>query len=555
MSSYILTVLDTCSIQEYVFGTNNLRQITGASFLVERLLKVWVAELLPEPNNLRKIEQSWEPLCSVHIERDNLAAELVYAGGGNAVIIFNTLDRARDFARKLTDRVVREAPGLKLALAHSVSTHRFAVNSSAMSDSREFDWEKNSIAEIYDSVLSELFMKKQNLPTASPLLGLGVTASCAYTGYPAVTHENEALPQLKDDWFQSDRLLSREIEAKLKASEEAGIRLREYLGDIRGYKLVSDFNDIGARGERSTMAVVHIDGNGMGTRFQDFGNQRRRDNRGWIQAMRNLSRDVQNVIQEATRKTVGLLLDSIDPDGLIGGKVAVKNSILPFRPVISGGDDVTFVCDGRLGLALTTAFLKELESRDRTLCDGKTLYARAGIAVVKTHYPFSHAYRLAEELCASVKKRLKDEDLSNAVAGLDWHFAAGGRVSSLEETREREYRRNQGDRRGQGDHLEARPLLISKDKGGWRNWETFCDIIDHFTNHPDWSGRRNKVKALREVLRQGPDQTERYLRSGAMKLPSIPGYGDMEIRGWQGGYCGYFDAIEAMDDFVQLGER
>jgi hypothetical protein len=92
------------------------------------------------------------------------------------------------------------------------------------------------------------------------------------------------------------------------------------------------------------------------------------------------------------------------------------------------------------------------------------------------------------------------------------------------------------------------------DKGGWRNWETFCDIIDHFTNDPDWSDRRNKVKALREVLRQGPDQTGRYLKSGAMRLPGIPGYEDMPSRGWQGGYCGYFDAIEAMDDFVRLGE-
>jgi hypothetical protein len=547
LPSYILTVLDTCSIQEYVFGANNLRQIVGASFLVERLLKGWVAESLPDPNNLQRVELGtggWDPhYTDLRIERDNLAAELVYAGGGNAVVIFDTLGRAQDFARRLTARVIREAPGLKLALAHSIINPGTVSDASPATGSKGFNWERDSIAKIYDSVMAELFRKKQNQPPVFILPGLSVAASCAYTGHPAVIHENEVSPRLKDA-----RPLSREARAKLNASDEAGTRLRGYLGDIGGYDLVSDFNDIGYKGERSTMAVVHIDGNGMGQRFKNIGD-RFTETRGWIQAMRDLSLDVQKAVQDATVKTVRLLLKSIGPDGLIGGKVAVKNH-LPFRPVISGGDDVTFVCDGRLALDLAVNFLKALESR--TLCDGQALYARAGVAVVKTHYPFSHAYRLAEELCASVKKRLKevnDENLGEAVSGLDWHFAAGGRVNSLSETRKREYLIK--DQNGQ-NHLEARPLLM--DKGGWRNWETFCDIIDHFTNDPDWSDRRNKVKALREVLRQGPDQTGRYLKSGAMRLPGILGYEDMPSRGWQGGYCGYFDAIEAMDDFVRLGE-
>ena len=31
-----------------------------------------------------------------------------------------------------------------------------------------------------------------------------------------------------------------------------------------------------------------------------------------------------------------------------------------------------------------------------------------GVAVVKSHYPFARAYDLAEELCASAKKRVKE---------------------------------------------------------------------------------------------------------------------------------------------------
>jgi hypothetical protein len=37
-------------------------------------------------------------------------------------------------------------------------------------------------------------------------------------------------------------------------------------------------------------------------------------------------------------------------------KLTLENDkyLLPFRPIVFGGDDVTFICDGRLGLSLAT---------------------------------------------------------------------------------------------------------------------------------------------------------------------------------------------------------
>lgn len=46
---------------------------------------------------------------------------------------------------------------------------------------------------------------------------------------------------------------------------------------------------------------------------------------------------------------------------------------------------------------------------------GEQLTVAAGVAIVKTHYPFARAYELSEALCKSAKR------LSRDVSTLDWH--------------------------------------------------------------------------------------------------------------------------------------
>ncbi len=112
---------------------------------------------------------------------------------------------------------------------------------------------------------------------------------------------------------------------------------------------------------------------------------------------------------------------------------------LPFRPIVFGGDDVTFVCEGRLGLPLAAHYLARLA--EGILPDGDPLYARAGIAIVKTHYPFARAYELADELCG-VGQALHREIRSRIPPGARrWTgtLRSTGLVQPLKELRRREY--------------------------------------------------------------------------------------------------------------------
>jgi hypothetical protein len=223
---------------------------------------------------------------------------------------------------------------------------------------------------------------------------------------------------------------------------------------------------------------------------------------------------------------------------------------LPFRPIVFGGDDVTFVCEGRLGLPLAAHYLSRLAEEE--LPDGDPLYARAGVAIVKTHYPFARAYELADALCASAKDLIQDIDRqTRRVAALDWHFAVTGLVRPLGELRRREYTAADGS-------LLMRPVRLAPvELNEWRSWDVFSDIVDDFTHNRSWAGRRNKVKALREALRAGRDATKLFLRNlpDSPRLPETPGLtsaGDATTTGWQGDRCAYFDAIEALDFYVSL---
>lgn len=529
---YTLTVIDTKSIQKYIFGTNKLQQNAGASYLVDCATKNWVVDCLPRPHNVIDIDatDTGKKFSEQKIEDGKLASELLYTGGGNAVVLFKNRDLAVEFAGSLTRKVIQKAPGLEIILVH-----------------RDIDWQNESLNDVLQQAMEDLAKRKADRFTSTPQLGLGVTASCVYTGLPAVDYE-------KDTEKDTGRIISAEVKAQIEAAEEAHKRLENLLG-LNDYKIPKDFEDFGrTRGESSYIAVVHIDGNQMGMRIKDYIQQNSSDN-SLISALRKFSNSIEKTAQEVLKKTTGLLVNAIEQDEKgnkkIAGTIELRENKIPFRPIVFGGDDLTFVCDGRLGLTLASYYLRE--SSKSNLEDEKPFYCRAGVAVIKTRFPFARGYALAEELCASAKKRIAElRDLGeDSATAMDWHFATGGQLEDLESVRKREYTVKEG------ELLYMRPVSLFCDSEDWRSWTTFEKIVREFKEGEKWKDRRNKVKALRETLRTGSGEAvEYFLKAYSLTgLPDIPGMPEMKRRGWQAGRCGYFDAIEAMDFYISLEEE
>ncbi len=507
MSQQWLMLVEATGIQPYLFGSNQLAQNIGASELVRQATE----------------DEDWVREFAVQ------ESEIVYARGGNAMLIFESEGAADAFARKFTRRALERARGLNLVVKR-----------------KPFDPGGDSLAQVHQKLREELAQRKRDRRWSTPLAGLGVTAACVYTGAPAV--------EVRDE-----QLVSVEVQHKLAAEKAGKKRLEDQIPRVikEGYDFVYNFDQFGTPGESSYLAVIHTDGNRMGERIKKLGEQYARpdQNEQYRRALADFSKSVQDFADLALRATVDALLDAVvvekKPRGERRsiGKVPLRRRdgngpwLLPFRPIVFGGDDVTFVCDGRLGLAVAAHYLR-LFSR-QILSDGEPAYCRAGVAVVKSHYPFSRAYDLAEALCASAKGHITDAAPDRRLTALDWHFAVSGLVLPLKELRQREYTVPAGD-------LLMRPLRLDPPDGDWRSWETFTAMLAGFDRDP-WAGRRSKIKALRDALREGRKATQHFLALHDLNLPEITGQPDTVASGWHGsGRCGYWDAVEALDFYVPL---
>lgn len=193
MSQFTLTFIDTTGIQGYVFNSNRLRENIGASYLVSAATGEWVEETLEQLGILKDRQAKV-------IESSNCNAELIYSGGGNALIIFKFKQMAIEFTQILSRKVLVEAPGLNLLVAH-----------------QEFDWNTQKLYQVVQDLVTEKIERlKHERIISVPLLGLGVTASCNSTLLPAIDRSDNYI-QYEDSEGEKSYLISRETQQKLMA--------------------------------------------------------------------------------------------------------------------------------------------------------------------------------------------------------------------------------------------------------------------------------------------------------------------------------------------------
>jgi len=534
MTSTTLTLIDVRHVQAYLFNANELKQNLGASAIVEQATHDWIFEFLPARRNAEWNKQEFQvDFEDKSIDGNQLDAEIIFMGGGNAAILFSSDQEARSFSRRYTETLMVRAPGLEAAVAHVDD-----VDLSRTGAIREA-WQR--IQQV------EMPRQKEGRLVSQPILGLSVTAECAYTGLPAVAEIAKG---------QGRILVS--AESYKKQSSEIVNAAKDRLGgllNIEGFEYPTDFEELGSeRGSSSFLAAVHVDGNGMGKRIQNY--TEHDDNREMIRRMRLFSEKVNQIGLNAMKavrdylatgihladdkKRSYALADRFDEQEII----RLKDNFLPIRPLVFGGDDITFVCEGRLGLSLAVKILEAFSNAQ--LPDGIKTYACAGVAIVHSHYPFARAYALAEELCQSAKQQARLWDEQSRLSLINWHITSSGLTLDWNEIKEREY---------QDGKLLLRPLVINKaddvSAPAWQTWETLTDQISGFRQKP-WSTQRNKQKDLREVLRKGSDATRKFtgLHGDLPKISTAQPKPDANKTGWIDQQCLYFDALEAMDLFV-----
>lgn len=241
-----------------------------------------------------------------------------------------------------------------------------------------------------------------------------------------------------------------------------------------------------------------------------------------------------------------------------------KQFFIPFRPIIIGGDDLTFVCAADRAFEIALNFAQNLRKRSaqkNSPFGEQGLSCSVGIAIVKAHFPFRSAYHLAEELLAKAKQKNR-EYLDNArdFSTIDFTVVTTSSVGELSSIREREllYPLN-----GEKYYLTGRPYIIEDGACPLSDEERRDEVFTLIKNAKKLWGclAANKFKSLREIMRTGKSNSEygwlelasRLIDPKRRKLRYIENfYGGL----WRdGSYAGMYDVkITNFADMVEIYE-
>ncbi len=516
-----IVVLDVGSIQEYVFGSNKIKENVGGSTLVREIFE----KSLPEAGKTlfggKACLDKWEEEPKdVKILSQDIDMETGYIGGGNALLFFRNEDKAKNFIREWAKSLLIHTPGLK-------------TNIAALTIS------ENNLGEGIKNCFNQLVENKMRYAPQVVIPRHGITAECRFTGLSGEIWNNE-----QQEWMSSVS------NARFEASKrDFFVKLFKDVLEEH-FEFSTELDKLGQSTGESHIAIVHIDGNGIGQRFQSI--CEKNTGKQVVIKMRNLAKSVRQATEVSMRALLQDIVDMIN-QGVMEkiGMSLQKNGdkvILPIRPVILAGDDITFVCEGRLGLYCAEKFIEFINHH---ASDGLPLTACAGVAIIKTKYPFYRGYQLSEELCHSAKKKAKEDKDSS---WLDFHISYGGLSGELDNIRKLKYTTPDG------GNLCWRPWRISSNNCTLDQLKRITKSLYHVDSEK-WP--KSKLMELREVLSRGKADSKKFIqmmKHRDLRLPPLPLYANLPTDGWQTiqgeTKTPYFDAIEFGRFFTQelMGE-
>ena len=478
---------EATSIQRYILASGKLKDMVGASELVEALCKDILQQTLGD--------------LGISDGSINFARR----AGGALTAFFDYRQQAEDFRDLWTLRVQKTAPDLGFTQA------LVAVN--------------HSPGEAHLELMSRMRQDRNRgmprLPLTSPL-----AKRYLRTGVVAVSDPENAKHLAEHDFEAADAatLAKRKFSDATNLVKNIGLTmpdrqvlwpkvLRQEEEDPFNYAMLG--ND-----ESAYVGLVHADGNSLGALLH--------------QLQKSLSdvRDVKeyaahwlafsNAIERATVRAVRKGANGwINQARMVNG-----DYLMPARPLILGGDDVTVIVKADQALAFTrdfmAAFERETEKefdrlRDRLPVLPKRLTACAGIAFIKTQQPFHQAYTLTESLCKRAKVQSKANQVNDLIpASLAFHRVTTGRIDSWGDVLDRELTTPQK------LTMTMMPYALHEGHG--------MPVLNHLKNLYDQleeNTSKGSVRELARLLRSGGSQWKQALNRWLETVKKDPDHHDL----------------------------
>lgn len=210
-----------------------------------------------------------------------------------------------------------------------------------------------------------------------------------------------------------------------KAKRKTGLKIREQDETV---KLLDDL--ITKKGEESLLAVVHADGNNMGSKISEMLTDKK-DYDSCVNVMREFTADTAKAFGKSGLDAMQKCQQQLKEDY----KDKYDEKAFFFRKIIADGDDMTFVCNARFVMDYVRAYLEAVQNYNNKGEKEWRYSSCAGICIFHSHYPFARAYSLAEQACESAKKNVHGECIKEE-SWVDFHYIHNGVGGDLEQIRE-----------------------------------------------------------------------------------------------------------------------
>lgn len=354
--NHYLVLLDVPAIKKFVFGTDKLVEIRGASALLARLNEKKTPDLLKD-----------------HFGKDH--AECVFSGGGAGQFIVEAeLDRLESGMQKLQLMFFKESKGA-LNIRYGVA-----------------EYSKDDYQRSIETAFQDLRRKKEE----DAVLPVGMI----HTGF---FRECDSCSEMASEivkYAGESRVLCEVCAKKVESDGRKGlwhefeIALKKYGNNDFSGMMPVDFKEIGdrCRSKEGYVALVYADGNAMGKLIKAINNK---------EAFRFFSQTIDQSVKDACHEALYAECKPVD------GKI-------PANILLLGGDDllVYLAADAALPFVLRAARIFEEKTEARFSADPffanllkrKGMTLSFGIAYGRYHTPFSMMFNQAEELLKSAKK-------------------------------------------------------------------------------------------------------------------------------------------------------
>lgn len=494
MGKYVLAMYDIRGKQDFIFHTDKLQEIIGASWIIRDIYQDYLfpaarkvsAELgggngIFNYRNAPADEGFSKASFERHIREEGYIGEVVYEGGGNFLVLFKDVESYKAVTYAFTRSVMLHIGTLRVLGSYveiSDDLQDYVKDRKALYGKHRIDEGEEGLNTPWSCIPIVQVDRKTSLPLIDIDAGFAEDYACLQDEKPDGGKEaSEILRTLKEKGIKGK--LTRESYAKLLKFHTRLRRIlagdntelseieREFYRNPKNRKILDDI--IEEKGSDSMLAIVYIDGNSMGEKVQ--------------KATEGCTsyEDCLKKTREFSERTQRMYVEE-------GLHAALEGKTNPYRIVVSAGDEVNFIVKAKDAFGCAMKYLEHLRMH------GQTDSACAGISVFHSHAPYADAYRIAEEACESGKQMMKKLGMSCA-SFIDFHLGQGATGASLEAIRARENE----------DGIISRPWLIwTKDQEAAVKEPpvTLFDDVEKVVRLLNGLGRSN-VKGLASAAKKG----------------------------------------------------